>query len=77
MLERAKNKFKGQIALAEENRMSLIIAEAKNILDYDRVVGLDEVFGKIDKVTAKEILELSNDIFSRENLSSLSFLPED
>jgi ABC-type glutathione transport system ATPase component len=57
--------------------MSLIIAEAKNILDYDRVVGLDEVFGKIDKVTAKEILELSNDIFSRENLSSLSFLPED
>jgi ABC-type glutathione transport system ATPase component len=41
------------------------------------VVGLDEVFGKIDKVTAKEILELSNDIFSRENLSSLSFLPED
>lgn len=77
MLERAKNKFKGQIALAEENRMSLIIAEAKNILDYDRVVGLDEVFEKIDKVTAKEILELSNEIFSRENLSSLSFLPKD
>src|SRR5690606_20454191 len=29
-LQRAKNKFKGQIALAEESRMSLIIAEAKN-----------------------------------------------
>ena len=77
VLERAKNKFKGQIALAEENRMSLIIAEAKNILDYGRVVRLPEVFEKIDQVSAKEILELSNEIFHTENLSSLSFLPED
>ena len=77
VLERCKNKFKGQIALAEENRMSLIIAEAKNILDYDRVVGLQEVFNKIDQVNSKEIREIANDVFSKENLSSLSFLPED
>lgn len=77
VLERCKNKFKGQIALAEENRMSLIIAEAKNILDYDRVVGLQEVFDKIDQVNSKEIREIANDVFSKENLSSLSFLPED
>lgn len=77
VLERCKSKFKGQIALAEENRMSLIIAEAKNILDYDRVVGLQEVFDKIDQVNSKEIREIANDIFSKENLSSLSFLPED
>jgi len=77
VLERAKNKFKGQIALAEENRMSLIIAEAKNILDYNRIIGLEEVFQKIDKVSSKEILSIANDIFSKENLSSLSFLPED
>ncbi|WP_156305310.1 M16 family metallopeptidase [Sphingobacterium endophyticum] len=77
VLERCKNKFKGQIALAEENRMSLIIAEAKNILDYDRVVGLQEVFDKIDQVNSKEIREIANDVFCKENLSSLSFLPED
>lgn len=76
-LEKAKNKFKGQIALAEENRMSLLIAEAKNILDYDRVVGLPEVFEKIDLVSSKEILDIANEVFSKENLSSLSFLPED
>ncbi len=76
-LEKAKNKFKGQIALAEENRMSLLIAEAKNILDYNRVVGLPEVFNKIDLVRSKEILDIANEVFSKENLSSLSFLPED
>ncbi|WP_409151898.1 M16 family metallopeptidase [Sphingobacterium sp. BS-2] len=76
-LEKAKDKFKGQIALAEENRMSLLIAEAKNILDYNRVVGLPEVFDKIDLVSSKEILDIANEVFSKENLSSLSFLPED
>ncbi|WP_099365013.1 M16 family metallopeptidase [Sphingobacterium sp. 1.A.4] len=76
-LQRAKNKFKGQIALAEENRMNLIIAEAKNILDYDRVVTLSEVFEKIDKVSTKEIQEIANDVFGDDNLSSLSFIPEE
>src|SRR5690606_35594348 len=47
-LLKAKNKFKGQIALAEENRMSMIIAVAKNIMDYNRVITLEEVFEKID-----------------------------
>ncbi len=76
-LLRAKNKFKGQIALAEENRMSLMIAEAKNVLDYGRVINLQEVFEKVDQVSEQEILGIANEIFSKENLSSLSFLPED
>lgn len=76
-LQKAKNKFKGQIALAEENRMSLIIAEAKNILDYDRVVTLSEVFDKIDQVSVQEIQDIANDVFAPSNLSSLAFVPED
>jgi len=76
-LQRAKNKFKGQIALAEESRMSLIISEAKNILDYGYVVGLKDVFDKIDKVSTEDILAIANDVFKEKNLSSLSFVPED
>lgn len=76
-LEKAKNKFKGQIALAEENRMGLIIAEAKNLLDYGRIIELKEVFNQIDRVSSDEVLEIAQEIFSEENLSSLSFLPED
>ncbi|MFZ4263524.1 M16 family metallopeptidase [Sphingobacterium sp. HJSM2_6] len=74
---RAKTKFKGQIALAEENRMSLIIAEAKNILDYNRIISLAEVFNKIDAVSAEDILNIANDIFAADQLSELAFLPED
>lgn len=76
-LEKSKNKFKGQIALAEENRMNLLIAEAKNLLDYGRVITLKEVFDRIDRITADELMEIAHTIFSEENLSSLLFLPED
>lgn len=74
-LKQAKQKFKGQIALAEENRMSMIIAEAKNIIDYDKIIPLQEVFDKIDAVRAEDLLELSTIYFDVDKLISLSFVP--
>jgi predicted Zn-dependent peptidase len=76
-LQRAKQKFKGQIALAEENRMSMIIAEAKNMIDYDRVISLEEVFLKIDEVHATDILALSQEFLDESTMVSLAFVPED
>ncbi|HMR19774.1 MAG TPA: pitrilysin family protein [Sphingobacterium sp.] len=76
-LQKAKHKFKGQIALAEENRMSMIIAEVKNIIDYDRVITLGEVFAKIDQVSIDAVQDLANEFFRPESLISLSFVPEE
>ncbi|MCA5005879.1 M16 family metallopeptidase [Sphingobacterium bovistauri] len=76
-LKQAKQKFKGQIALAEEGRMSMIIAEAKNLIDYGKVVPLQDVFDKIDVVSTEDLLELSNQYFDESKLTSLSFVPEE
>lgn len=75
-LRLAKNKFKGQIALAEENRMSMIIAEAKNVMDHDRVISLNEVFEKIDAVSTGDLLSIAQDVFDEKKLTSLTFIPE-
>ncbi len=75
-LHQAKQKFKGQIALAEENRLSLIISLAKNLMDEDRVQTLEEVFSQIDAVEAQQLLHIANEILDEQNLSSLSFVPE-
>lgn len=75
-LQKAKNKFKGQIALAEENRMSMIIAEAKNVMDHDRVISLNEVFEKIDEVSTVDLLSIAQDVFDERKLTSLMFVPE-
>lgn len=76
-LERAKQKFKGQIALAEENRLGLIISEAKNLIDYGRIITLDEVFEHIDGVSSEQILEVAGEIFDERSLVSLQYIPED
>lgn len=75
-LYQAKQKFKGQIALAEENRMSLIISMAKNVLDYGRIQTLEELFNRIDAVDADRLLDIANEVLDERNLSTLSFVPE-
>ena len=76
-LKIAKQKFKGQIALAEEGRMNMIIAEAKNIIDYGEVVSLHKVFEKIDSVSADDLHQLAQLYFNIDNMTSLSFIPEE
>ncbi|MFB2118083.1 M16 family metallopeptidase [Parapedobacter sp. 2B3] len=75
-LYQAKQKFKGQIALAEENRLSLIISMTKNLLDYGRVQTLEELFAQIDAVDSVQLLGIANDILDESRLSMLSFVPE-
>ena len=76
-LQQAKHKFIGQIALGEENRMGLIISMSKSLLDFNRVDSLEEVFAKINKVTAPHLLEIANEMFDPTQLSTLIFNPKE
>ncbi|MVN90986.1 M16 family metallopeptidase [Mucilaginibacter aquatilis] len=76
-LHQARQKFIGQIALAEENRLSLIISMAKSLIDFNCVDTLQQVFDKINAVTAEQILEISNQIFDEQSLLTLLFEPKD
>lgn len=75
-LHQAKQKFIGQIALAEENRMSLILSIAKSVLDFNCADTLQQLFDKINKVTASQLLDISNEIFDTNSLTTLLFEPE-
>jgi predicted Zn-dependent peptidase len=74
-LHQAKQKFIGQIALAEENRMSLILSMAKSLMDFNRIDSLEEIFARINAVTAEELLAISNEIFDLTALNTLIFEP--
>ncbi|HZH55492.1 MAG TPA: pitrilysin family protein [Sphingobacteriaceae bacterium] len=75
-LYQAKKKFKGQIALGEESRMSLLIGQAKSLLDYGHVQTLSHVFEQIDLVDSSQILEIANQILDPDRFFSLAFMPE-
>jgi predicted Zn-dependent peptidase len=74
-LQKAKNKFIGQIALGEENRIGLIISMAKSLLDYDSIDDLQTVFRKIQAVTTSEMADIANEVLDESNLSALTFYP--
>jgi len=76
-LQQAKQKFIGQIALAEENRMSLIISMAKSLLDFNYVDTLEQIFAKINAVTAEQMLEISNEVFDENKMITLLFKPKE
>jgi predicted Zn-dependent peptidase len=75
-LHQARQKFIGQIALAEENRMSVIIAMAKSMVDFNRIDTLEEIFDKINQVSAEQVLEISNEIFDNDRMITLLFEPK-
>lgn len=74
-LQKAKNKFIGQIALGEENRIGLIISMAKSLLDYDQIDDLQTVFKKIQAVSSSDMAEIANQTLDESNLSALTFYP--
>lgn len=76
-LQKAKNKFIGQIALGEENRIGLIISMAKSLIDYQKIDDLATVFNKIRAVSANDMDAIANEVLDEQQLSSLTFFPTD
>lgn len=74
-LQKAKNKFIGQIALGEENRIGLIISMAKSLIDYDKIDDLQTVFRKIQAVSSTDMANITHEILDESNLTSLTFYP--
>ncbi len=74
-LQKAKNKFIGQIALGEENRIGLIISMAKSLIDNNQIDSLETVFDKINAVTTRQMIEVTNEILNIEQLSVFTFCP--
>ncbi len=74
-LQKAKNKFIGQIALGEENRIGLIISMAKSLIDHDKIDDLQTVFDKIRAVSRTEMANITAEILDEKNLSALTFYP--
>lgn len=75
-IHQAKQRFKGQIALAEEARLAVILSMSKSLLDYGQVDSLEEIFRKIDAVTAGDLMEVAEEVLHPGQLSMLSFIPE-
>mgnify|MGYP001946383894 CR=1 FL=1 len=73
-LHLAKQQLKGHIALAQENRVGLMLALGKSLLLFDKVDTNQEIFDQIEAISSSDILEIANEIFVEDQFSSLTFI---
>lgn len=74
-LNAAKEQFKGQLAMGEENNHSLMFMMGRYMLDLNRVPSLEEIFNVIDDISPKDISRVACEMFDAKELSYLTMVP--
>jgi len=75
-LKNAKRQFLGQTTIAEENNCNVMLGQGKSLLLYNKVEDLTTVHEKINAITQNDILDVANEIFDENQLSTLLYQPE-
>ncbi|MGI9545075.1 MAG: M16 family metallopeptidase [Cyclobacteriaceae bacterium] len=75
-LHRAKEQLIGQLAMAEENNMQLMLMMGKSLLDLGAIMSFDTLTTKIKSTSATQLQDLAKEMFSENDLSILTFLPK-
>lgn len=72
-LHRLKRQTIGQLAISSESRMNEMLGIAKSHLFRPKVRSIEEIIAEIEKVSASELLEIANEIFDENKMSTLIF----
>jgi predicted Zn-dependent peptidase len=72
-LNRAKRQIFSHYSMLNESNSFIMQSIARGILDFGRVITLDEVFREIEKVSASDVLETAHEILNQHNLSTFVF----
>lgn len=75
-LHRAKQQIMGQLAMAEESNLSLMLMLGKSMLDLEKIETLKEIFEQVEAVSANQLMDIAGEMFAEDRLSKLTYLPE-
>ena len=72
-LHKAKKQLIGQLAIACESNEQQMLAMGKSYLAHNRYESMDETVKRIQNISALQILEVANEVFAPEQLSTLIY----
>jgi predicted Zn-dependent peptidase len=75
-LHKYKEQFIGQMAMAEENNISLMLMMGKSLLIHNKIESFGDVVKKIRNTSSSDLFDIANEIFDENNLSFLYFVPK-
>jgi len=73
VLNRYKKQMAGQMLLAEESKVNLMLALGKSLLHHKKVDTLPQVIEKIYTISPAQILEVANEVFDENKMSRLIY----
>ncbi len=75
-LASAKEQIKGQLAMAEENNLGLMLTMGRSVLDLGRVPTLEEIYNQIDDITSFKLRDVAQEMFDENKMSYLIMQPD-
>lgn len=75
-LHTAKQQLMGQVAMGEESNLSMMLGMGKSLLDRHKIQPLEVLFEKIEKITAEQLMDIANEVFNPDMISTLIYHPK-
>jgi predicted Zn-dependent peptidase len=72
-LSTVKKQLEGQLAIAGESNMATMMAMGKSFLIQDRYETIEMILKKIDMITADELLEIANEVFTENRMGVIVY----
>ncbi|MEI6124028.1 MAG: pitrilysin family protein [Bacteroidota bacterium] len=72
-LSRAKKQLIGNLALSFESKISEMLSIGKTCMIFNQVDTIEDINKKIEKITAEELLQISNEIFDVNRFTQLIY----
>ena len=76
-LHKAKEQYIGQMAMSEENNISLMLMLGKSLLIHNTIESFDDVVKKVRSISSSQLFDITHEIFDENKLSFLYFVPKD
>lgn len=73
----AKKQLIGQIGVASDNFENDALGTGKTFLHYNKYVSQEDVFRRIEALTASQLLDIANEMFAEDGLSELVYGDEE
>jgi predicted Zn-dependent peptidase len=72
-LHKAKKQVLGQLAISGESNEQVMLTNGKSLLVYSSIDSMQVITDKISSITAEKLMEIANEIFDVNTLSSLTY----
>jgi predicted Zn-dependent peptidase len=72
-LKKAKQQLTGQLAISFESYENQMLSAGKSLLVYNKVDSLEDLFAKIEAISASELRDIANEILDRNKISTLIY----